>query len=372
MKLRKAIIMLAATASIIPVQIQAESVSRKEAQQVASKFFNEAAGRTMAQPKFVYNGKRLSTDRLFTPFYIFNNPAGGFVIIAADNKALPILGYSLTESFSPDAMGSAQKALLADYSRQIEYIRLDSQIPEAAISAWGDIDGYIKNVLDSRFISTNALINPEKSKNEVQALARSYDAENYSSAIYTPSQWQQIVENELRDQGYVALGFPNAKGFPAATVYGTKGDYFRIDLDGTNDAFYRLNATEIIPASQLAMTGYPFVEDETEYEEEPFTFYDSFLSEQQQEARRREKILENRLSPTEPQIHFIGSGHYDILFPEDIIMARVYSLSGSQVETFTYRPTGHVHIDISDQPKGFYFVLANSTDGRPYGIKIVR
>ncbi len=75
---------------------------------------------------------------------------------------------------------------------------------------------------------------------------------------------------------------------------------------------------------------------------------------------------------TEPEVRFIGGGHFEILFPEDVSLVRVYNLSGAQVETFKYRETPLAHIDISAHPQGFYFILANGVGGRPFGIKLVR
>ena len=55
-------------------------------------------------------------------FYIFateNND--GFVIIAGDDRVVPILGYSNTNGFSVDSMPENLKWWLDGYVRQIEY-----------------------------------------------------------------------------------------------------------------------------------------------------------------------------------------------------------------------------------------------------------
>lgn len=132
----------------------AETVSQKEASRIAEKFFNAAAGQIMAKPKLVFNGKRFTTNRLFTPFYVYNHPAGGSVIISAENKAMPILGYSLKSNFSPDHIDSERTKLLSDYARDIEYIRYDSRMPNEAIEAWGDIADCIDYTIN-RFYQDN-------------------------------------------------------------------------------------------------------------------------------------------------------------------------------------------------------------------------
>ncbi|MBD5298707.1 MAG: hypothetical protein HDS22_01905 [Bacteroides sp.] len=142
-------ILLFGATLLFPLISRAETVSQKEASRLARTFFNAAAGEVLPAPKLVYNGKNLTTNRLFSPFYVYNHPAGGFVIIAADNKAMPVLGYSLKGAFSPDNLDEETKTLLTEYAKDIEYIRYDSRIPEEAIAAWTGIPDYIHNLLFS-------------------------------------------------------------------------------------------------------------------------------------------------------------------------------------------------------------------------------
>ncbi|MDE6010724.1 MAG: Spi family protease inhibitor, partial [Muribaculaceae bacterium] len=69
--------------------LMAETVSQKQAKELAQKFFDQAYHERTAPVSLVYNGKKLTTDRLFTPFYVYNQPRGGFVMISAENKAFP-------------------------------------------------------------------------------------------------------------------------------------------------------------------------------------------------------------------------------------------------------------------------------------------
>lgn len=113
-----------------------ETVGQKEAKAMAQKFFNESKNYVTAPVAYVYNGKDLTTRRLFTPFYVFNSPSGGFVIVSAENKAFPILGYSLSGKFEKDKMTPMMKEILTDFSRDIELVRYDSRIPSDAIEQW--------------------------------------------------------------------------------------------------------------------------------------------------------------------------------------------------------------------------------------------
>ena len=116
--------------------LHAETVGQKEAKSMAQKFFNESRNYVTPPVTYVYNGKDLTTQRLFTPFYVFNSPSGGFVIVSAENKAFPILAYSLNESFDKDRMTPMTREILTDFSRDIEMIRYDSRIPSDALEQW--------------------------------------------------------------------------------------------------------------------------------------------------------------------------------------------------------------------------------------------
>ena len=115
---------------------QAETIGRKEAKEMAQKFFNESRNYVTPPVTYVYNGKDLTTQRLFTPFYVFNSPSGGFVVVSAENKAFPILAYSLKGKFDKDGLTPMVKSILTDFSRDIEMIRYDSRIPSDAIRQW--------------------------------------------------------------------------------------------------------------------------------------------------------------------------------------------------------------------------------------------
>ena len=116
--------------------LHAETIGQKEAKSMAQKFFNESRNYVTPPVAYVYNGKDLTTQRLFTPFYVFNSPSGGFVVVSAENKAFPILAYSLKGSFEKDKITPMVRSILSDFSRDIEMIRYDSRIPSEAIEQW--------------------------------------------------------------------------------------------------------------------------------------------------------------------------------------------------------------------------------------------
>ena len=78
-------------------------------------------------------------------YYIFNNEAGGFVIISGDAKAEDILGYSDNGTFDVDNMPDGLKDLLASYKKQITYaVQSEKSVaPRRVPSDWQDISPLI-------------------------------------------------------------------------------------------------------------------------------------------------------------------------------------------------------------------------------------
>lgn len=355
-----------------PSVLQAETVSQKEASRIAQTFFNAANGQVMGKPNLVYNGKKLTTDRLFSPFYIYNLPKGGFVIISAENKALPILGYSLKDNFDPDAMGNATKSLLSGYARDIEYIRYDSRVPEEAIAAWNDINGYIGNLLAAPYDATDPVFSMEEAAQMITNVETSGRLEDYSSDIFSPSQWRDIIDNELSSAKSVAIGIVGDNEIRPAIVYGQKGDYYRIELDGRNDWLMRLMATEYLSGGQVAFLANPVDSEMEEEEEPPFIFHNDFMTQIREEEENRLRMLDERLNPVEPVIRAIGGGHFEIRLPEMVIMARVYNMNGMMINRQTFSNTDTALINLDGTPYGFYFIILNGESGKPYGFKLYK
>ena len=151
---------------------QAETVSQKQASKIAEAFFNQAHGIYLAAPKMVWNGRQLTTDRLFSPFYVYNHPKGGFVIVAADSKSYPILGYSKTGKFDKDRLTDEERELLSKYAHEIELIRYDPRIPERAVAAWGNLPLAINEVLSNPYDTPEYEALSEEGRDFIEAIDR--------------------------------------------------------------------------------------------------------------------------------------------------------------------------------------------------------
>ncbi len=363
----------------IALSSQAEIVTQKQAQNLAQMFFNQAYKETVAPVKMVYNGKRLTTGRLFTPFYVYNEPRGGFVIISAENKTFPILAYSLKENFDPDALTDSERGWLASYARDIELIRYDSRVPEEAIKAWTDYPQYVYDLLNAPYEATDPQITIQESTENLEALLSTEDTsrDGEYSAYYTPGQWQEMIAAELKSRGSLAIGYvdENRKLYPGV-VHGRKGDYFRIEFDRRNNWLVRLLPAEFLGERMVAVIANPRYVEPEESESAPFEFYDSYSKVHEAEAFPSTNSLNDArmaILNDQPIVKAVGGGHYDIQLPENARLAMLYNLNGSHIGRATYggsSPTAHINLEA--EPKGFYFALIFGVSGKPYGVKLVR
>ncbi len=355
-----------------PLSVYAETVSQKEAKHIATQFFNAANGRIMAPPKYVYNGRRLTTNSLFPPFYVFNHPAGGFVVISAENKAFPILGYNLKENFDPDKLSSSTKDLLRLYAIHIENIRYDSSATEDAVRAWGDIPRYIAGILEAPYKATDPVTTREEALAGMQTLLDMYDASAFASATYYAGQWQDMINMELTKRPDVVVGIVRSKGLTPVVIYGRKGDYYRMDLGNRDASLWRLLPTEILSKGQVALLDNPPYIPQEELEDEPHQFYYAFVSENEAAREAAQRELENKLKLSTPVIQGIGGGHFTVSLPEYVREMRVYSLDGTMVQRDKFRDTNVAAVNLSGNPTGFYFAVFFGESGSPYAFKVFR
>lgn len=307
---RNILLSLLALGAAVPAS--AETVTRKQAAQIAQTFFNAAYGQYVAAPKMVWNGRQLTTDRLFAPFYIFNHPKGGFVIISAESKAFPVLGYSRTSSFDRAELSEEETELLRRYAREIELIRYDDRQPERAVAAWRNLPLAINKVLETPYATPEFEAMSDGAKENIEAI----DRRNNSVMMPTAVEFQLYRPEDYRE-------------------------YTLEDALG-------------------------------EAEEIPFSFYEDFIAGIDAENKARQAMLDEILSPTKPVIEMQGGAHFVIRFPENIRMCVVYDMNGRRMMEKYYKGTDVLNLDLSSMPQGFYAVLVLADDGKVYGFKLYR
>lgn len=97
-------------------EVKAQEVKKTEAQQVAVNAFSAYSGKAAGSLNITQQIPIVSKDT--TLFYVYNFE-DGFVIIAADKVAEPVLAFNLTSKFDFDNMSPALTDLLEDYKHEI-------------------------------------------------------------------------------------------------------------------------------------------------------------------------------------------------------------------------------------------------------------
>ena len=128
--------------------VMADNVTEKRARQCAAEFLFPAsqsrAGNGAQLLDMVYSGSDSRKSRSVgsePPFYVFNVRDGqGFVIIAGDDAVMPVLGYSMTNTFRGDSLPPNLEGWMDGYARQIDAVRMQGlkATPEVA-TAWQNV-----------------------------------------------------------------------------------------------------------------------------------------------------------------------------------------------------------------------------------------
>lgn len=104
--------------AMLSVGCWAQTISEQEALDRAVQFLNHQtqAGKKKAPArKSQLKATRLGVDGI----YAFNREGGGFVIASADERALPVLGYSDNGTIDWQQMPDNMRAWLSNYSQAI-------------------------------------------------------------------------------------------------------------------------------------------------------------------------------------------------------------------------------------------------------------
>ena len=197
--------------------LQAKRITQWQAQQQAYSFW----GKQMPQ-KAKAKSRTATTASPSDAYYVFNNDAGGFVIIAGDDAVTPVLGYTSTGSFDAENLPDGLKDLLKSYERQI-----------AALG-----DNYVANRTATRagFTGENLLKTAEWNQ---MAPFNKYTPNNYVTGCVATA--GAIV---MKHHGYPAKGAGshsytwNGKTVSASFEHTYDWASMPAKYDGTNDAAF--------------------------------------------------------------------------------------------------------------------------------------
>ena len=197
--------------------IQAKRISQWQAQQQAYSFW----GKQMPQ-KAKAKSRAATTASRSDAYYVFNNDAGGFVIIAGDDAVTPVLGYTSTGSFDAENLPDGLKDLLKSYERQI-----------AALG-----DNYVANQTATRAAFTGEKLLKTAEWNQYAPFNK-YTPNNYVTGCVATA--GAIV---MKHHGYPAKGTGshsytwNGKTLSANFEYTYDWASMPAKYDGTNDAAF--------------------------------------------------------------------------------------------------------------------------------------
>ena len=197
--------------------LQAKRITQWQARQQAYSFW----GKQMPQ-KAKAKSRAATTASRSDAYYVFNNDAGGFVIIAGDDAVTPVLGYTSTGSFDAENLPDGLKDLLKSYERQI-----------AALG-----DNYVANRTATRagFTGENLLNTAKWNQN---APFNKYTPNNYVTGCVATA--GAIV---MKHHGYPAKGTGshsytwNGKTLTANFEHDYDWASMPAKYDGTNDAAF--------------------------------------------------------------------------------------------------------------------------------------
>ena len=197
--------------------LQAKRITQWQAQQQAYSFW----GKQMPQ-KAKAKSRTATTASPSDAYYVFNNDAGGFVIIAGDDAVTPVLGYTSTGSFDAENLPDGLKDLLKSYERQI-----------AALG-----DNYVANQTATRTAFTGEKLLNTAKWNQMAPFNK-YTPNNYVTGCVATA--GAIV---MKHHGYPAKGTGshsytwNGKTWTANFEHDYDWASMPVKYDGTNDAAF--------------------------------------------------------------------------------------------------------------------------------------
>jgi photosystem II stability/assembly factor-like uncharacterized protein len=117
--------------------LYATQVTVNQAQKIAIGYYHHYAPSGVGS--LVVSRVDVSTYKDIPTFYTFNFESGGFVIVAADDACIPVLGYSTENSMPSEIVNPSLKEWLENYNKQIYQIITDNLSNDVTIKQWQDL-----------------------------------------------------------------------------------------------------------------------------------------------------------------------------------------------------------------------------------------
>jgi len=162
------------------LSLNAAPISENQARTVASGFLvSKGFENQKSNLQLVSFGTRSAVPE----YFVFNFGQNGFIIIAGDDAAAPVLGYSTESSFSGENMPNSFTAMLESFSVQIAEIRQRGLTADETIQAqW---QNYLaENIASEKGISTSQLLTCQWDQGSPYNALCPYDAAGPGNRVY--------------------------------------------------------------------------------------------------------------------------------------------------------------------------------------------
>lgn len=123
-----------------------QSISLVKAKDIAKNHLiaigkNNLKSASTKKANFQFNSAKVAVENMDTLYYILNDTINkGFVIVSADQRAWPVIGYSTQGSFDEAKQPDAFKAWIEERGKEIAYIKANNLQPEEkTISEWNQL-----------------------------------------------------------------------------------------------------------------------------------------------------------------------------------------------------------------------------------------
>lgn len=119
------------------LEASADNIPVDKARNIAEHFFGISSTRSAGTLTLKWDGSAVQTrsDASQPAFYVFDNPAGGFVVVAGDNLVEPVLGYSSEGEFRFDNMPDNVRYWFDYLQRGVDHLRASGRTQSAAVKA---------------------------------------------------------------------------------------------------------------------------------------------------------------------------------------------------------------------------------------------
>ena len=89
-------------------------------------------------------------------FYVLNYRDGGFVIVSADRRSVPVLAYSFEDSFDIDSLAPANRLWIDKYMEQLDLIIENNILPDSKLESMWD------EAIDDKFCNNKSVKGVDK------------------------------------------------------------------------------------------------------------------------------------------------------------------------------------------------------------------